>query len=389
MRILITTDTFAPVINGVVTSVKNLKSGLEAEGHDVRILTLSNRICSYSLDKVWYIGSISADLVYPQARVGIPAPFRIIREIIAWKPDVVHSQSEMSTMWLARIIARRCSVPLIHTYHTVYEDYTHYLSLNRVIGLKMAEMVSRSVLNKTNAVIVPTEKVKEILLRYGVNKPVFIVPTGIHPEYYHGEKHGVREKLREKFGIQPEEALLLYVGRLGKEKNIGELLSLLSDYKPHPKLLIVGGGPDQKNLQEAARTAGMSENILFAGMIAHEKIPDYYAAGDIFVSASESESQGLTYIEAMASGLPLLCKKDDCLCNVVENGKNGFTWDSREEFYSHLDRLISNPQLRKQIGYEAMQSVKQKYTVLGFSLSCIEIYQKMIQSYHNSDLSDP
>ena len=122
----------------------------------------------------------------------------------------------------------------------------------------------------------------------------------------------------------------------------------------------------------------MSENILFAGMIAHEKIPDYYAAGDIFVSASESESQGLTYIEAMASGLPLLCKKDDCLCNVVENGKNGFTWDSREEFYSHLDRLISNPQLRKQIGYEAMQTVKQKYTVLGFSLSCIEIFRILI-----------
>ena len=389
MRILITTDTFAPVINGVVTAVVNLKTGLEAEGHDVRILTLSNHICSYSLDKVWYIGSLSADLVYPQARVGLPAPRRIIQEILAWKPDVVHSQSELSTMWLARIIARRCSVPLIHTYHTVYEDYTHYFSSNRAIGLKIVEMGSRSILNKTTAVIVPSKKVKETLLRYGVNKPVFIVPTGIHPERYYGEKNAVREKLREKFGILPEETLLLYVGRLGKEKNIGELLSLLSDYSPHLKLLIVGGGPDQKNLQEAAKTAGMSENILFAGMITHEKIPDYYAAGDIFVSASESESQGLTYIEAMASGLPLLCKKDDCLCNVVENGKNGFTWDSREEFYSHLDRLISNPQLRKQIGYEAMQTVKQKYTVLGFSLSCIEIYQKMIQSYHNSDLSDP
>lgn len=134
MKVLITTDWYKPVINGVVTSVLSLADGLEALGHEVRILTLSGTIHSYCEGNVTYIGSVSVGKIYPNARLKTAMTHGYVRDLIAWKPDVVHSQCEFSTFFLARRITQICRVPLVHTYHTVYEDYTHYFSPSISVG---------------------------------------------------------------------------------------------------------------------------------------------------------------------------------------------------------------------------------------------------------------
>lgn len=380
MKILITTDWYKPVINGVVTSVENLKKGLTLAGHEVRILTLSGDVHSRTEGDVYYVGSISAGMIYENARLKLIMSRRMMQDILDWKPDIIHSQCEFSTFYIAREIAYSCQIPIVHTYHTVYENYTHYFCFNRAMGKKMAEVLSRRVLSGVNAVIVPSEKIQTMLERYGVEKPIYDIPSGINLEHYKNSKEETRRKLREALGIRPEECILLYVGRLAKEKNVEELFGYLQKCDPGQRMLIVGDGPYREELERQAEKMGVHKQLIFTGMVAPEQIPDYYAVGDIFVSASNSETQGLTYMEAMASGLPLLCRADDCLNGVVISGVNGMLYQGEEEFLRHLNGLKEDPLLREQMGSLARQSIQKRYSIQAFAEACIQVYRKYVKS---------
>ena len=128
MKILLTTDWYTPAVNGVVTSVQNLRKGLEDRGHEVRILTLSRSSYSHIQNGVYYLRSMGVGAVYPKARLGVPLQKQIIKELLSWRPDIVHSNCEFSTFPAACYIAEKADAPLLHTYHTVYEHYTHYFS---------------------------------------------------------------------------------------------------------------------------------------------------------------------------------------------------------------------------------------------------------------------
>lgn len=379
MKILITTDWYKPVVNGVVISVLNLKRGLEAEGHEVRVLTLSDNVHSHRDGDVWYIRSLTAEKIYPQARISIYMKDHCIREALEWKPDIVHSQCELSTFLMAKRIAKKCNAPLIHTYHTVYEDYTSYFIHSKRVGKKITKVFSKRVLDHTDAVIVPSGKVKDLLGRYNVERPIYVIPSGIRLDKYFEDNSVHGERIREELGIKPDEIILLYVGRLAKEKNIEQIFKMLADCDPGQRLMVVGGGPYLEKLIRTADKDGVADKILFTGMVPPANIVDYYAAGDIFVSASSSETQGLTYMEAMASGLPILCKNDDCLNDVVDNEKNGYVWDTEEGFKSYLDSLRKDKDLRKNIGDAARESMKRKFSIRTFAQSCLEVYSKALE----------
>lgn len=380
MKILITTDWYKPVINGVVTSVENLKKGLILAGHEVKILTLSGNIHSWREEDVYYVGSISAEIIYENARLKWSMPKQMMQEILKWKPDIVHSQCEFSTFRMAKEIASRCQIPLIHTYHTVYENYTHYFCFHHTMGKKIAEFFSRTLLADANAVIAPTEKIQTMLQNYGIEQPIFVIPSGIHIEKFMCNRSEKRRELREQFGIKPEECILLYVGRLAKEKNIEELFQILHKCGGKQRMLIVGDGPYRSELERKAETLGIEKQLIFAGMVPAESIADYYAAGDIFVCASNSETQGLTYMEAMASALPLLCKADECLDGVITSGENGLLYHTEDEFIQYVTRLKDDFILRNQMGILARQSIQERYSVQAFATSCIDVYSRAIPS---------
>ncbi len=379
MRILITTDWYKPVVNGVVTSVDNLTKGLIQAGHEVRILTLSQDIHSRKEGNVYYIGSISAGIVYEKASLKLIMPENIAQDILKWKPDVVHSQCEFSTFGIAREIAYACRIPLIHTYHTVYENYTHYFCFSHAMGKKMAKIFSRKILSDVNAVIVPSGKIQVMLKGYGVNKTIYNIPSGINMEKYESNKSKKRENLRSRLGISQDECLILYVGRLAKEKNIEEVFQFLAKIGPDQRMLIVGDGPYRAEFERRAETLGVRNQLIFTGMISPEEVPDYYAVGDIFISASNSETQGLTYMEAMASALPLLCRADDCLKDVIASGTNGFLYHTEEDFLYYFEQLKNDFLYRNQMGIMARKSIQERYSIQVFANSCIEVYHKAIQ----------
>lgn len=328
MKILLTTDTWTPTVNGVVTSTVNLRAELTARGHDVRVLTLAGGCHTQQADGVTFLGSLDAGLIYPGARLRAPALDNALQELIAWQPDVVHSQCEFSTFAPARRIARACGAPLIHTYHTVYEDYTHYFSPSRRMGRRLAALFTRAVCASADAVIAPTPKIQRLLRSYGVQCPVRVIPTGLDLRRFTAAPDPA---LRTSLGLPDRGPVLLYLGRLAKEKNIAELIAAMPDI-PGAALLIVGDGPERPALEAQAEALGLAGRVIFAGMVPPAQVPRYYALADAFVSASTSEAQGLTYIEALAAGLPLLCRADPCVEALIRPGEGGWVYHSAREF---------------------------------------------------------
>ena len=381
MKILITSDWYIPAVNGVVTSVKNLRRELEARGHEVRVLTLSQNRRSCKRDGVTYLGSVAAGLVYPGARLRTALAGKWVREIVEWGPDVVHSQCEFSTFFLARRIAEELNIPLVHTYHTVYEDYTHYFSPNVRFGKKAAAVFTRWAASHTDCLIAPTGKVRLLLQGYGVEKPIFVVPSGIDLRRFRDEPDPLRGAvLRASLDIPQDRTVLVFVGRLAEEKRVDELLRFRADLGPGGvTLLLVGDGPDRKRLEDVSAGLGLSApDVVFAGMVPAEQVADWYQLGDLFVSASTSETQGLTYAEALAAGVPVLCRADPCLLGVVRDEENGWQYHSEEEFRQRLESFLAHPQNREALSRCARET-GEEYSAQRFAERVEAIYLEQIE----------
>jgi 1,2-diacylglycerol 3-alpha-glucosyltransferase len=301
---------------------------------------LSQTHRSREKDGVTYLGSVTAGLIYPGARLRTALAGKWVRELVAWHPDVVHSQCEFSTFFLARRIAEELNIPLVHTYHTVYEDYTHYFSPSVRLGKKAVAVMSRLVAGQSDCMIAPTGKVQQLLEGYGVNCPVYVVPSGIDLRRFDRDLDPQRRlALRQQLGIPQDNRVLVSVGRLAEEKNMDELLRYRAAMGDCPTtLLLVGDGPERPRLEEQAVSLGLTAPaVVFAGMVPAEQVSDWYQLGDLFVSASTSETQGLTYVEALAAGVPALCRADPCLEGVILEGENGWEYQNQQEFLQKLE----------------------------------------------------
>ena len=353
MKILITTDLFCVETNGVVTSVKNLWGELLKQGHDVRILTLSETGKSHREGDVTYIRSHPIG-VYPGVRMSLSCRNAYIREIIGWAPDVIHSQCEFFTFRFAKFISRRTGAPIVHTYHTLYEQYVSYILPGKRFGAWVVRVLSRALLRRVHTVVVPTQKVMLTLRGYGVQNPILVIPSGISLDQHRIRlAPGERLEKRRALGLADDATILLNLGRLGTEKNLEELLRLYAEaVKTDAKLvfLIVGDGPDKAHLEALAKKLQISDSVIFTGKVAPCEVQNYYQLGDLFVSASTSETQGLTYVEAAANGLPLLCRRDPCLADVIREGENGYTYESDAEFFEALQRFVADPAWRARAG---------------------------------------
>lgn len=359
MKVLITTDLYTTNTNGVVTSVRNLTEELEKKGHEVRVLTVSEKLRSHKEDNVYYIKSVPLGVVYPDVRMPISYRHRYLRELIDWKPDVIHSQCEYFTYQFAGFISKKTGAPIVHTYHTLYEQYVTYIFPSQRIGAYFVGILSKLRLRKAGAIVAPTQKVETVLKNYGIHNPIYVVPSGIALEQ-HKERitEDERREKRKGLGIPEDHTVLLNLGRLGTEKNLPELIELFAialSHNPKLTLLIVGDGPARKELEALSEKLGVAEHVIFTGMVAPSEVHKYYQLGDVFVSASTSETQGLTYIEAAANGLPLLCRRDPCLDGVLVEGKNGYEYEAEQEFCELLDTISGNPEWCRDAGLQSAQ----------------------------------
>ena len=383
MKILITTDLFTVTTNGVVTSTKNLHHALTEMGHDVRILTLSANNKSKKEDSIYYVKSAPLGVVYPGIRVPLSYRNKLISELVDWKPDVIHSQCEFFSYQFALRVHKKTGAPIVHTYHTMYEEYVGYVLPAKRLGKWAVKIFIKNRLKKVSAVIVPTTKVKNALLNLGVKNELSIVPSGICLDQHKlpVTKDQLVEKKRE-LGIPEGNFVMINLGRMATEKKVDELITFYTKaVEVHPNLtfLIVGDGPAKDDFQKLSIKLGLENKVIFTGRVDPKEVHEYYKLGDLFVSASVSETQGLTYVEAMANGLPLLCRKDDCLDEVLIEGQNGYTYQTEQEFLSHLTNIINDNDWQKQASEKSLE-LSQKYDRRNFALSAEKIYQSVLQN---------
>ena len=350
MNIGIFTDTYYPEVNGVANSAYQLKSELEKRGNTVYVFTVSNPEVKEKEYHVFRLKSVPFVLL-KERRISYYLTKIWINKVKALNLDVIHTQTEFCLGHMGRKIAKYLNIPLVHTYHTIYEDYTHYLRVPGNQKLKgMVRILSRKCCDKADLVIVPTEKVKKLLSSYGVKRDIVIQPTGVNLSKFERYDKGEIVRLKEKYNLSDLDHVLLYVGRVSHEKNLMELIDIISQVKEidlHVKLLIVGDGPDLEKLKNKLNEDGIEEYVIFAGSVPWEEIENYYALGDVFVCASNSETQGLTYIEALAAGKPILVRKDECLDGILQDGINGYGYNSNNDFIKYYQKLFMNMKYRK------------------------------------------
>ena len=389
MKILITADCYTPTINGVVTSILNLETELRRLGHDVKILCPSENFHSSESENVYRIGSVGVGRIYSGARAALRISQSHLQKLIDWKPDIIHSQSEFSSFIMAKRIAAEVNCPIVHTYHTVYENYTHYFSPSITLGRKAVILMTKRILRHTKAVIAPSQKIERLLKDYGIAQPIKVIPTGLRLKKFSDEiSVNIINELKAKLGIPLKSRVLITVGRAAKEKNIDELIrnKKRQDIE-NTVIVIVGGGPYLDALKDLAYAENISDKMIFTGAVEPENIAAYYRLGDIFLSASQSETQGLTYIEALASGLPAVCRRDDCLNDVITNGKNGGQYTDFKEFSELIRTFLFNDELYKSMSEKAVQTA-QKYSAEKFAKDVETVYMEILEKRNHYEITN-
>lgn len=382
MKILITTEFYLPLRCGVTTAVINQRKALEAKGHEVRILTIGKEKKSHYEDNTYYIKSTIPQL-YKDSYATIVFNDPYVNEIIEWKPDIVHSQCEFFTMVFAKKIAAKVGAPLIHTCHTDFEAYRIHFTNNVKLWHFATHYFIPRILNKASYIICPTSKIYDLLRSYDVENPMSVIPVGL--DLAHLEQtlpDAERISIRKGFGFSDDDVLLVSICRLSEEKNVQESIehfNKLSKVRNNVRLLIVGDGTARELLENQVNELQLESLVKFAGNIPMDKVWKYYHVGDIFISSSLSEIQGLTYIEALSSGLPIVCRNDAALRESMIEGVNGFGFDDEQSFLDVIIPLIDNSDYRKEIGRNARDSVE-KYSLENFAINLEKIYYQFLST---------
>ena len=390
MRIGIFTETYTPYISGLVTSELMLKNALEKKGHTVYVVTANLTSSKYEYDekeRVLRIPGIPTGIY--DSRLTSIYPIKAINKIKSWDLEVIHSQTEFAIGTFARLFAKQYNIPIVHTYHTMYEDYVHYITKGHFdkSSKKLVEYLTKFYCDKTiNELIVPTKKAYDLFKeKYNVKRNIHIVPTGIEVERFYKEKIDIKKirELKKKYNFSKRDFIAIFVGRIAEEKNVPFLIEVTENIikeKPNFKLLIIGDGPDKENYENMVKERNLEKNIIFTGKVAWEAIPIYYQLGDVFVSASQSETQGLTIIEAMAASLPALCIDDESFRNTVIDDLNGYLFKDKKECKEIILKLMNDKKLLENIQTGARNSAEM-HSSKYFAEKVLDVYKLAINNH--------
>ena len=354
MRVLMVSDCYWPRVNGVSAAIKAVSNGLKGLGAEVCLI-----VPSYEANR----GEVQRDSeegihlmrvpappfpMHPEDRMVVPTPSllrNLMRMIAEFKPDIIHIHTPFGMGLIGLKVAKGLKVPSVFTYHTLLEDYVHYIKLlPKALLRRAARAYSRWFCHRVDLVISPSKGVKDKLLSYGVSKPIEILPSPINELFFSEPLPQTPSSLKEKLNIKDDEIPVVFVGRLGREKNVEAVIrefSKLAQSSHNLRLLIVGDGPVRKELEEEVKRLGLEGSVTFTGYLSQEEVKGLYELSEFFLFASKTETQGLVLAEAMARGvIPVVLRSQG-----VEDVLDGFELmvDSEGELANKLLQLLRSP----------------------------------------------
>lgn len=361
VRILITTDFYLPYITGVTTVVVNEQNILSQLGHEIRILTISKSTVGTYADGVYAMKG-SAIQPFRDSQLTFSYNDPLLEDIYQWKAEVVHSNNEFITMEYARRIAKELKIPLVHTCHTDFTRYDAEQRIRHTLYDAMIAQVVRRRVRDCDILISPSLFHKNMLERYRIKNPILVLPSGIDLQRFAQPiVKEERDRRRLELGFNEDEFVLISVCRLVAEKRVEQTIDsffLLSLLEPKARLLIVGGGPKEDALKKQVQDLGLDSLVVFTGAVAASEVHIYYKLADLFVSSSIRESQGLGFVEAMASSLVLLLQEDYSLGLCIEELDIGRLYDDAHSFVMAVSSLLEKPQKVKEMGEKAKEVSK-------------------------------
>ncbi len=386
MNIGLFTDTYFPQVSGVATSIKTLKEALEAQGHQVYIFTSTDpKVPKNKFEPHIYRFSSVPYLGFKDRRLAFRGLIQAVEIAKSVQLDIVHTQTEFSLGLLGKFVARQLKIPAVHTYHTMYEDYTHYFAKGMLIGPNGVGRIMKAYMMSMAGVIAPSKLVQDTLVRYGITVPMRIIPTGVSLS----KRRSTQVNLRHNYHFYDTQPIILSLGRLAFEKNVAMTISVFSELlqvMPDARLVIAGDGPARKSLFEQVAELELEDKVIFTGMVNHEDIGDYYQMANVFVSSSDTETQGLTFIEAMAANRPFVAIYSPYLDNLVDNEAIGTLVSDYDELLAAVQKYLERPNT---LADEQVRQAKMKdVDATKFAERVLAFYQDILADYHADDVDD-
>jgi 1,2-diacylglycerol 3-alpha-glucosyltransferase len=365
MNILFISDVFFPRVNGVSTSINTFATELRALGHQVTLIAPS--YTDEDKQEEWIVRVPSHKIYFdPEDRL---MNFGKLKALLPWIRDkhfdVIHIHTPFTAHYVGIHFGKKLDIPVVETYHTFFEDYLHhYLPfIPQFISRKLARTISRRQCNAVDGIVSPSKPMLDVLKQYGIKTPAEVVATGLDDSSF-ARVDG--EHFRMSHDIPLAQPMLLFVGRVAHEKNIGFLLEMhLELIKKHPDALLVitGEGPAEESIKHSIDKLYISNKVRMIGYLdrSHELIACYKAA-DIFVFASKSETQGLVLLEAMAQGTAVVAIAELGTKSILIEGEGVLiAKDDINDFADKVSVLLSDAPKRQMIGEKGRQYAQEKW----------------------------
>ncbi|MEA3438828.1 MAG: glycosyltransferase family 4 protein [Chloroflexota bacterium] len=376
MRIAHFTNTYLPNVNGVSRSVSTFREALTRLGHTVFVFAPG---AGDYQDEVPYIFRYPAfELKQFNYSISVPVSRQVNWVLPRLKPHVIHSNHPVLLGDIAARRAQKLGVPLVFTFHTRYTEYSHYVPLSQdfVKGVTVEGLVRY--LRRCQHIVTPSDSIRNMLVDNGITERVTTIPTGIDLQPY--QRADGRE-IRNRFGWR-DQTVIVSLGRLAEEKNWKTLLQACAyviSERQDVRLMLVGDGPQRKELEIYASELGISQQVVFIGRVPFEQVPDYLKAGDLFCYASTTETQGLVTMEAMAAGLPVVAVEATGTSDVVDDGVQGIlTEDDPQALAEGLRIAISNSELRGKLRLNLHAKVEQ-FDMMVQARRMLDVYDRAIE----------
>ncbi|WP_334330311.1 glycosyltransferase family 4 protein [Companilactobacillus sp. HBUAS59699] len=388
MNIGIFTDTYFPQVSGVATSIQTLKNDLERKGNSVYIFTTTDpNVSKKTIEPNIFRVSSVPFISFTDRRIAIRGMFHAVELAKELKLDIVHTQTEFSMGLMGKFVAKQLKIPFVHTYHTMYEDYLHYVLNGHLLKPYHVKQMSRMFLKNASGVVAPSKQVKATLDRYEIKAPISIIPTGVDLSEY--TKPVNASDIREQLGISEDTPVILMLSRIALEKKIDHMLRSMPEllkYNPEIKLVIVGDGPDMEELVQMSKDLGIDDSVIFTGEVEHDKISPYYHMANIFVSSSDTESQGLTYIEAIASGLKIVVRSAPYTDQLLTDPSVGVTFSQDSQLVPRIIAYLDHP--KSFDDRDARHKILYNISSDNFGNSVLDFYHRSEEYFVREELSD-
>lgn len=370
MQIGMVTACYKPVLNGVTRMVVLYKKYLEAAGHEVTVFTLGEP------DPAGDDPNVIRTAAIPLGDTGYYFSFRYSRAMQQKlrEMEIIHCHHLLMSAEMAHRYGR---APIVYTNHTRYDLYTgNYIPLPQSTADAIMRQMWPDLTDNCDIVVTPSDSVREVMLSFGVRRPIEVIPNGIEldPFWYPAEPQS-----KASLGLPEDTTLLVYVGRLSQEKNLEQMLEQFkyaADVMPNLHLMIVGRGPSAESLRRHVADLAISNAVTFAGAVPYEQVGNYLSAADAFVTASVTEVHPLTVIEAMAARLPVAAVSSPGIMDTVTSGKTGVLAADPAGLSAAIVSLVGNPTRRSEMSAAAFGESK-RYDIKNTVDQTLELYQRL------------